>query len=246
MGDLTLHQFAYSHFNEKARWAMDLKGLAHNRETYLPGPHMPAIRKMTGQTSTPVLQEGDAFVVGSAQIIDHLEQTHPTPPLYPEDPDLQEEALAVQRALDEQYGPAVRTVLFSVFVREGGYLTRMFGGSKSLPKRLAYRAMFPVAKSMIAKGNGVTPDNVVRCEKVTLEQLDELARSVAGTGYLVGAAFSVADLTAAALTAPIAGVEHPDMKRPQPMPERVRELIERYADHEAIAWVNEMYRKHRK
>src|SRR6267143_212223 len=35
-----LHQFRLSHFNEKARWALDFKGVPHVRRSYLPGPHM--------------------------------------------------------------------------------------------------------------------------------------------------------------------------------------------------------------
>ena len=53
---VVLHQFAYSHYNEKVRWALDYKKLPHDRINYLPGPHMGAIKKMTGQTSTPVLE----------------------------------------------------------------------------------------------------------------------------------------------------------------------------------------------
>ena len=36
---VTLHQFRYSHFNEKVRWALDFKGIAHERVSELPGPH---------------------------------------------------------------------------------------------------------------------------------------------------------------------------------------------------------------
>jgi hypothetical protein len=32
-----LFQFTYSHFNEKARWALDLKHVPHVRHSLLPG-----------------------------------------------------------------------------------------------------------------------------------------------------------------------------------------------------------------
>jgi hypothetical protein len=51
----TLHQFLGSHFNEKARWGLDWKCAPHRRVSHLPGPHMLKIRRMTGQTATPVL-----------------------------------------------------------------------------------------------------------------------------------------------------------------------------------------------
>jgi glutathione S-transferase len=57
---VVLHQFVASHYNEKARWALDWKGVAHRRITYFPGPHALAMRRLSGQTATPVLVEGGA------------------------------------------------------------------------------------------------------------------------------------------------------------------------------------------
>ena len=241
-----LHQFAFSHFNEKARWALDYKGVPHKRETYLPGPHMPAIKRLSGQTATPVLQVGDTITAGSAAIIDALETAHPDPALYPTDPDLRTQALAWQAHADEHLGPAVRTVVFSVLVEEAGYLCNMFGGSKGLAKRVLYRASFPLARGLIAKGNGVTePGNVEKCYAHTHKALDELATTVNASGYVVGNTFSVADLTAAALLAPIAALEHPDMARPKPIPPSYAAMLEQFNGHAAIEWVRRMYEIYR-
>ena len=243
---LVLHQFAFSHFNEKARWALAYKGIPHRRETYLPGPHMGPIKKLSGNTTTPVLETADANISGSAAIIDYLEQAHPDPALYPSDAAQRNAALALQRRFDDVVGPAVRTVLFSALVREGSYLTRMFAGSKGILKRGAYRATFPLVRPLIAKGNGVAdPENVKRCFETTEKNLDEVAAMTADTGYCVGGTFSVADLTVAALLAPIANVPHSDMRRPQPMPARVAGLVERFAAHPATGWVNRIYADHR-
>jgi glutathione S-transferase len=59
---IVLHQFQQSHFNEKARWGLDWKGLPHRRVSHLPGPHLPQTRRLSGQTATPVL-DLDAEVV---------------------------------------------------------------------------------------------------------------------------------------------------------------------------------------
>ncbi len=81
-----LLQFPYSHFNEKARWALDYKRLPHRRRNLLPGPHVLQLKRLTGRTQVPVLRLGDRLVSGSAQIIDELERRVPEPPLYPADP----------------------------------------------------------------------------------------------------------------------------------------------------------------
>ncbi len=241
-----LHQFAFSHFNEKARWAFAYKGIDCERRTYLPGPHMPAIRKLSGQTATPVLQLSDRVIAGSSPIMDWLESEHPEPPLYPADPAERDAALRLRDEFDAEVGPPVRTVIFSGLLDAGSYLASMFGADKSGLKRVAYRLSFPLARPLIARANGVAePGNVERSFQRTREALDRVASQAAATGYLIGSGFSVADLTAAALLAPIADVDHPDMRRPRPVPARVAEIIAGFASHPGVAWVNEIYARHR-
>lgn len=243
---IVLHQFAFSHFNEKARWALTYKNVPHERDTYLPGPHMPAIKKLSGSTQTPVLQRGGSCIAGSAEIIDSLESSHPQPALYPSEPALRAEALELQAHWDAVIGPAVRTVVFSSLVNNGNYLVAMFGGSKGWLKRMAYRATFPLAKPLIAKGNGVTdPENVRKSFDISGDALDQVAERTQATGYMVGEHFSVADLTAASLLAPIADVQHPDMCRPKPMPDDFAAIIAQFSDHPGVAWVNATYERFR-
>ncbi len=242
---VVLHQFQFSHFNDKARWGLALKGVAHERRTYLPGPHMAALKKLSGQPATPVLDWHGEIIPGSAAILARLEREIPEPALVPLEPDQRERALALQAHYDDVLGPATRTVIFSALVNEGAYMTGMFGAGKPLLKRLGYRAMFPLARGLIAKGNGVNPENVKQCEAVTARTLDEVAELTQASGYHVGEHFSIADLTAACLLAPLANPHHPDMARPQPVPESVTNILQRYATHPAIAWVQAMYDRHR-
>ncbi len=244
--NILLHQFEFSHFNDKARWALNFKNVEHERRSYLPGPHMPAIKKLAGSSQTPVLQIGDEIVAGSAGIIDRLETAYPDPALYPADPELRAEALELQAEFDKHVGPATRTVLFNELVNEGSYLCAMFARKASRPRQILYRATFPLARGLIAKGNGTTdPENVQRCTALVDSTLDSVYQRVANTGYMVGDCFSVADLTAAALLAPLANPQHPDMARPQPVPESVAKLLANYQNHPTIAWVGEMYERHR-
>jgi glutathione S-transferase len=243
---LTLHQFAASHFNEKVRWALDFKGLPHRRETYLPGPHLPAIKKLSGGPSTtPLLQHDDGYISGSAAIIDWLESHYPEPALLPTDKALRAQAAALQMRFDATVGPATRTLLFEVLLGEPNYLCDTFSASKPWLKRLAFRTIFPAAKGLIRKGNGVFPDNIAKSRLITQAALDEVAAGVARTGYLVGSHFSVADLCAASLLAPLTNVRHPDMQRIEPIPVAVQEFLAQWADHAAVAWVHQIYARHR-
>src|SRR3954462_4378896 len=81
-----LWQLKVSHYNEKARWALDYKGIPHVRRALMPGRHERTARKLTGSSTFPVLELDGAAIGDSTQIIDALERPHPDPPLYPADP----------------------------------------------------------------------------------------------------------------------------------------------------------------
>jgi glutathione S-transferase len=83
MDDFDLYQFKRSHYNEKARWALDYKRLPHTRHSLLPGPHKLTVTRLSGQAQVPVLRHGRKIIAGSARIIDYLEQLVPEPALYP-------------------------------------------------------------------------------------------------------------------------------------------------------------------
>ena len=244
--NIVLHQFPMSHYNEKVRWALDWKKIRHRRENYLPGPHARAIEKLSGQSSTPVLQLGDDVISGSAAILERLEADYPEPALLPADPSSRREALDLQERFDREVGPATRTALFSVLMNESAYVAKMFGSPQPAARRLVYRLIFPLARGKVqAAYRTRDADHVAHCEQVTEAALDEVAERSAATGYLVGDAFTLADLVCAALLAPVAGPEHPDMKRPSPRPEAVRRYLERFEDHPGVHWVRTVYQTDR-
>src|SRR2546428_636649 len=78
-----LWHFTVSHFNEKARWALDFKRVRHVRRALLPGSHFLKIWRMTGQTAVPVLALDGRPIHDSTRIIEALERAYPEPPLYP-------------------------------------------------------------------------------------------------------------------------------------------------------------------
>lgn len=105
---IELYQFRHSPYNEKVRWALDLKRVPHRRRSLLPGPHMGVVKKLTGRTQTPVLVLDDGTAVaGSARILDWLEQQYPEPRLMPDDPAQREQVLAIQRRFDDDIAPRI-------------------------------------------------------------------------------------------------------------------------------------------
>jgi len=242
---IVLHQFVSSHFNEKARWALDWKGIPHRRITHFPGPHALAMQRLSGQRATPVLVLDGEVIAGSARIIRALDERFPERRLLPTDPKLAERALALQAHFDAEVGPAVRTAVFSVLIREPDQLCRTFSQGKPAWSSRLYRAVFPLTKPIIARANGVHPANVERAFAISEAALDRVVREVGASGQLVGDAFSVADLACAALLAPLVSPDHPDMRPPGPLPPALEAFLARFSSHPGVAWVREQYRKHR-
>ena len=243
---IVLHQFAASHYNEKARWALDWKGIAHRRVTHFPGPHAVAMQRLSGQRATPVLVLDGEVIAGSAKIVAALDARFPERPLLPEDPKLAERALALQRHFDAEVGPAVRTAVFSVLIREPAQLCRTFSQGKPAWSSALYRAAFPLTRPLIARANSaVDAATVERAFAISEAALDQVAREAAVSGQLVGDAFSVADLACAALLAPLVSPDHPDMAQPRPRPASIEAFLARFASHPGAAWVRDQYRRHR-
>lgn len=70
--------FPHSHYCEKARWALDHKGLAFAEVPLMPGFHMSTVRRYASDTCVPVLLNDGMAVQGSSEIIDYLEQQFPS------------------------------------------------------------------------------------------------------------------------------------------------------------------------
>jgi glutathione S-transferase len=244
MAGIRLYQFPASHYNEKARWALDWKGIGHERVSLLPGPHAPRMQRLSGRTQTPVLVDGDEVIAGSAEILAHLERRFPEPPLLPTDAGERERALAVAKRFDDEVGPAVRVAMFFE-VMSGAYALRTFCAERSPVVKATYRASFPLVARIMRRSMRIDAGNAARGRERTHEALEFVASEAKGSGYLVGDRFSSADLTCAALLMP--AVDVGKLGGPtSPGSDAERAWLARWADHPGAAWVREIYRRHRR
>ncbi|MCP3984752.1 MAG: glutathione S-transferase family protein [bacterium] len=242
--DLELYHFPISHFNEKARWALDWKGLPHCLNSQLPGLSKLAMKRLSGQEQVPVLRHGEKVVAGSNHIVAYLEELQPEPRLYPEDPKQRERALELQEWLDRDFGPAIRRARFGLMLSEKDYFAHQFTLDRSRAVQFAFRAMMPGIAIVMRKQMEITPEKVEESLEVTGQVFDRLQKEIGPSGYLVGDTFSIADLTAAALASPGIQPEGGPIY-PRPAPPVVDEWLARWADHPTTAWVRGIYAKHR-
>jgi glutathione S-transferase len=241
---IELFQFPFSHYNEKARWALDWKGVPHRRRAVLPGPHVPIIWWLTGQKAVPVLRLDGVTVSDSTRIIAALEERYPDPPLYPADPTARARALALEDYFDTELGPHIRRAFFFHLLQDPAVATATLTVDESPLTRVVYRAAFPVIRAVMRADMGIDAERSALSRAAVEAALTRLEAELQPSGYLVGDAFSVADLTAAALLVPLL---HPD-EFPYRLPPLVPALASwraMVADRPGFRWAVEMYRRHR-
>jgi len=105
---LTLYQFECSHYCEKARWALDYKGLAYRTRNLIPGPHRLVTERLAPRSHVPILVDGERVVQGSSEIIDYLDKRCPGARLTPAGASAAQEAHEWERYLDREIGVAIR------------------------------------------------------------------------------------------------------------------------------------------
>jgi glutathione S-transferase len=253
MSDLGTHelpvlwQIRNSIFCEKARWALDYKGVPHRRKDLMPGMHSVVLRLRGRGTTVPVLDLGRRSVRGSSAINAALEALYPNRALYPSDADGRKRALALEARFDP-IGHEVRRVVVDPILRERSLLTRILLASRSAPERALARALHPLSASMMRRRYGIDRTRVERAHERILQSFDEIEAVLGKSGrYLVGDCFSVADLTAAALLAPLVQPQqYPDAAwKKRSFPAELCELRDYLADRPGGTWVLDIYRRHR-
>ncbi len=240
-----LWQFAASHYAEKARWALDYKHVPHIRRSLMPGPHVPRIKRMTGQTAVPVLELGGAIISDSTRIIEAIEKAYPDPPLYPADREARERALELENYFDEELGPYIRQWGYFMLLPYSSTITALFTSQAGVGKRLFMRVIFPLVRPLMRSKMKVYPAEAGAARDKTVAAMDRIARDLQPSGYLVGNGFTVADLTAAALLWPLVMPKEFPYPLPAALPAPLAQARAQLAEHPALKWAAGIYAKHR-
>jgi glutathione S-transferase len=248
MAEAILWHIEVSHYNEKARWALDYKRVPHERRAPPPGLHMAIAMWLTrGQCKTsPVLELDGKGIGDSTKIIEALERRYPEPPLYPEDPEERSRALELEDFIDEELAPHVRLLVFHEAIKDRDAFDRF--AAMMLPHRLRERGARlagSYASAFLRARYGVADPQAADLAKRKIEAaLDRIEAELDAGEYLVGDGFSVADLTGASILYPVfRPPEGPHI--PFDYPEPLRRYFDSLADRPAIEWAREMFRRHR-
>ncbi len=238
----------FSHFCEKARWALDRAGVAYREESHVPILSWRATLRSGGRRTVPCLVTGQGVKADSTDILRWVDGQGGAPPLFPEggSAELRAEVAAWEDELDRRLGPATRRMAYFHLLDQPETLRRLLvsagGGWEARLGRMA----FPLLRAVIVRGLRVTREGVERSEKTLAELFARVeARLADGRPYLCGDRFTAADLTFAALASPVVLPPAFAARMPIDPPPGVRALVDRLRARPAGAFALRLYERER-
>jgi glutathione S-transferase len=245
---LRLITIPISHYCEKARWALDRAQLPYREERHVQVIHRIVARRAGGGDTVPVLVADGEVVSESADILDWVDRRlEPGTRLFEgEDAD---RARALCARLDERLGPTGRRLIYvHVFARGPAMLTYNNQGVPRWEDR-TIRALWPVAQRVVSRVLDIRPGVEVHDEAAVWAEFDNVAELLAdGRPYLFGERFGGADLTFAALAAPVIAPTDYGVRLPQPeqIGAATAAMVRRFREHPAGAFALRMVAEQRR
>ncbi len=225
---------------------LDASGVLYEEVVWTPLFHVgPALWKSRRATTVPILESDGETVQDSTRILLWLERNRSQLSILPEDAGARAEALEIEERFDRVGTHVIRYSYSHVLERPESVVAVWTVRSSTLTKKLLARA-FPLVDPLLRRQFRIEPSKVERSRETIAEGLAWLeARLEGGRRYLVGDRLGAADITAAALLAPLACPdEHPVYGRAD-YREAIRPAAEPF-EGPGLAWVRERYRTERR
>lgn len=208
-----LTTISFSHYNEKARWALDRFDVPFVEHAFLPVLHVAGVLRLAPRFglgkpdkestafSTPVLvTDDDRCIRDSSAIVRYASDRF------------------ARQGVDDLYFDPEVVELEARFSQQLGVHSRRFGyyhlfDDEPLVHRLARRnagprqawifsRMVPMVRPMLVSLLKIDAERAARSEAKIRTMVDEVSARIAGRRYLVGDRFSAADIAFASMLAP--------------------------------------------
>jgi glutathione S-transferase len=237
-----------SHYCEKARWALDLLNFAYVEEAHMPPFHRLATKRVGGK-STPVLVTETETLTDSTDILRYLDAIAPPNfKLYPTDSNQLQQVKELENLFNSQLGTAVRTWAYSYTLNDYKRIQKKWTQGVPFYEQIFFPLVFPMMKNVVVRAYNVNSESAANARAQIQRIFDRVGDLLAdGRKYLVGE-FSAADLTFAALAAPIIlPKEHPTKPgNLDELPPEMAAEIEKFRATTAGAYVLQLYRHRNK
>lgn len=241
-----LYQFPLSLYCEKTRWNLDFKGLNYSCKNLLPGLHVFSAWAIAQQRSLPILRDDQRVIGDSTNIALYLENLHSQFPLIPSELAIQKQVLEYEQYFDE-LGDHVRRLCWSMVIGQPEIVEIFFNFTGYNPlQRFITHYSESILRLMIRKTFQIYQPQVINSNQKVTNALDLLEKHLNGNekNYLVNNQFSLADLTAASMLAPLIGPNNSpwaDSRLPEVASQQRQEL----RDGIVGQWVLRIYHDYR-
>ncbi len=247
---------AFSHYNEKARWVLERFALPYQEEPYLPFFCSMAVAVSTrgrggaadrtsSRYSTPVLFTEDGRVLtDSTEIVRFASGSEASSFLSPE-------VDALVDHYGDRLGPYTRVLAYWHVLRHPGMIEQLAKANVSRRQAQIFRKLLPLVRSNLERLLNLSEASRDEAVSRLREELDTTAARLEGDRYLCGDRFTAADLTFAALLAPVLCVT-PEEGYGAVLPSidaldgEARELVEETRAHPAGQFALRMYAEERR
>lgn len=232
-----------SHYCEKSRWSLELAAIPFSESAHCPFFHISAVQKSGGNRTTPVLKTDATTFTDSTDITAWIAK-QPERQWEPYGSDIER-----SKAQEKEFG------------RKLGVLTRLVAYHHLLPLKKEivfcmttapaseqkwFSLGYPVFRYLMKKAMNINPSSAQKAEQSILDIFDAVEKDADGE-FLIGSALTIADISFAALAAPIILPEKYGAPLPtlSTLPSNVQNLINQYREHPAGQRVLRLYEKHR-
>lgn len=238
-----LYQFPISHFCEKVRWALDYKGIDYQVKNLLPGLHVRTTKTLGAKSSVPVIEHDGRSIQGSDAIITYLDEVFTDKKLTPGDVKQAQQALEWERYLDREIGVHVRRYCYHTLLEHPDIVIGFFAQGGPFWGKPFLKLSFPKMRSVMRKLMDINKVTAAQSRQTIVVALERLNDAVADQPFLVGDRFSRADLTAAALLAPLFMPEQYGLTWPAALPEPLKTEVEAMLPQ--LEWAQGLYQQYR-
>jgi glutathione S-transferase len=245
MAMFELYDFRFSHYCEKARWALDYKGIAYTSRHLLPGFHMRTTRKIAPHTCLPILKADDVTIQDSTEIINFLEQSFRDRSLTPNDPSDAKAAIEWEEYLDEEIGVTLRRWFYYHTLPDRGRALRFLCEGAAWPERSLFGVCFAPIRAAMIRMMDVHAESAREAERRFRRAFDRLDQALERQPFLVGDRFSRADLTACSLLHNLCMPRTDGLPIEAICPPAVCALRNELQHRTFYQWVPHVYREHR-
>jgi glutathione S-transferase len=194
-----------SHYCERARWALDRARVTYEERAHVQAIHRYATLRAGGGLTAPVFVCRDGVLADSADILAWADvQASPDRALYPERPEQAAQVRLLESEFATRLGPHSRRWLYQHLRLRRDIALRY--GCAGIPawERASLRAAYPLMMGIVTKVLKVTPAGAAESELEVRAVFDAVGERLNdGRPYIFGEQFTAADLTFAALAAPM-------------------------------------------